>query len=210
VDRRGRGDSGDGRNYAAEREYDDIVAVVDALDPPVLLFGHSFGAICSLEAALRTDRLDGLILYEPPMFEGQAASPEKVQRLEELLATGDREAVVSFFMQDVAGLSPTAFEAIRASPAWTGRVAAAHTLSRELKAVVNYRFDPERAAQLSIPALLLLGGDSIPPYGAVIARLQETLPDARTVVLPGQNHNAMDTGPDLVVDAVTEFWREIG
>jgi pimeloyl-ACP methyl ester carboxylesterase len=80
VDRRGRGDSGDGRNYAAEREYDDIVAVVDALDPPVLLFGHSFGAICSLEAALRTDRLDGLILYEPPMFEGQAASPEKVQR----------------------------------------------------------------------------------------------------------------------------------
>lgn len=37
VDRRGRGDGGDGPDYAIEREYDDVAAVVDAADALVLL-----------------------------------------------------------------------------------------------------------------------------------------------------------------------------
>src|SRR5690349_18162579 len=51
VDRRGRGGSGDGPRYALDREFDDIAAVVDAIGAPVMLLGHSYGAICSLEAA---------------------------------------------------------------------------------------------------------------------------------------------------------------
>lgn len=50
VDRRGRGASGDSRSYRIDREFDDIAAVVDTLEAPVLLFGHSYGAMCALEA----------------------------------------------------------------------------------------------------------------------------------------------------------------
>ena len=57
VDRRGRGQSGDVGAYAIEREYEDVVAVVDSLPVPVNLLGHSFGAICSLEASLRTSNM---------------------------------------------------------------------------------------------------------------------------------------------------------
>jgi pimeloyl-ACP methyl ester carboxylesterase len=39
--------------------------------------------------------------------------------------------------------------------------------------------------------------------------LMKTLPNARTVVMPGQRHIAMDTGPDLLVGAVLDFWRDI-
>lgn len=41
VDRRGRGASGDAADYAIEREYEDVATVVDAIDEPVNLLGHS-------------------------------------------------------------------------------------------------------------------------------------------------------------------------
>src|SRR5438270_592473 len=51
VDRRGRGASGDDPDHAIEREFEDVAAVVDAIAEPVHLLGHSYGAICALEAA---------------------------------------------------------------------------------------------------------------------------------------------------------------
>src|SRR3970040_231447 len=51
CDRRGRGASGDASPYALEREFEDVAAVVDGIGGPVDLLGHSYGAICSLEAA---------------------------------------------------------------------------------------------------------------------------------------------------------------
>jgi pimeloyl-ACP methyl ester carboxylesterase len=68
MDRRGRGGSGDSTEYAIEREFEDVATVVNALDGPILLFGHSFGAVCALEAAMRTDKLAGLVLYEAPVW----------------------------------------------------------------------------------------------------------------------------------------------
>ena len=50
VDRRGRGESGDAAEYALERELDDLARVVDSLDGPVDVFGHSFGASVALAA----------------------------------------------------------------------------------------------------------------------------------------------------------------
>ena len=62
VDRRGRGGSGDTAAYAVEQEFDDIAAVVDSLGEPVHLLGHSYGALCALEAALRTRAVRTLML----------------------------------------------------------------------------------------------------------------------------------------------------
>ena len=52
MDRRGRGHSGDNPVYAIEREFEDVVAVVNAVGAPTLLFGHSYGAVCALGAAM--------------------------------------------------------------------------------------------------------------------------------------------------------------
>jgi len=96
VDRRGRGDSGDSVPYAIEREFEDIAAVVDATGEPANLLGHSFGALCALEAALRTRMVRRLVLYEPEIHP-PAAAPfpgEHIQLLAALLAAGDREGVL--------------------------------------------------------------------------------------------------------------------
>ena len=70
LDRRGRGGSGDAGQYAIEREFEDTVAVVNSIEEPIFLLGHSYGALCSLEAASRTAHLRKLILYEPPIPTG--------------------------------------------------------------------------------------------------------------------------------------------
>src|SRR6187402_34232 len=45
VDRRGRGNSGDTKSYAPEREVEDVLAVLASFEEPVALLGHSSGAI---------------------------------------------------------------------------------------------------------------------------------------------------------------------
>src|SRR5690606_7278675 len=67
MDRRGRGASGDASEYHLLREAEDIAAVIEAIGEPVHLLGHSYGALCCLEAAPLTDKVSKLILYEPPL-----------------------------------------------------------------------------------------------------------------------------------------------
>ena len=66
IERRGRGGSGDSEDYAIEREFEDVAAVVDSFGEPAFLVGHSYGAICALEASLLTPGVRKLVLYEPP------------------------------------------------------------------------------------------------------------------------------------------------
>ena len=49
--RRGRGDSGDTRPYAVEREIDDIAAIIGTAGGSAHLFGVSSGGMFALEAA---------------------------------------------------------------------------------------------------------------------------------------------------------------
>jgi pimeloyl-ACP methyl ester carboxylesterase len=130
IDRRGRGRSGDADDYALEREYEDVAAVVECAGGDVSVLGHSYGGICALEAGLLTDRIRKLILYEAPM--GFLVSPPHVvQRLEALLEAGQRDELVAYFMQEVAGLSSEQVELLRSLPAWEARLAVADTIPRE-------------------------------------------------------------------------------
>ncbi len=207
VDRRGRGGSGDADDYTIEAEFDDVAAVADSVGGPVDLLGHSYGALCSLEAALRIRHLRRLILYEPPIpTQGHTLYPrEAIAKLRSLFDAGEREAMVSAFMQDIVHMPTHELQLLQASPAWQGRIAAAHTLLREVSASNAYVFHPERFRGLQIPALLMLGGDSPAFFGAAIEALHAALPNSRIVVMPGQQHAAMNTAPDLFNKEVLSF-----
>jgi pimeloyl-ACP methyl ester carboxylesterase len=210
MDRRGRGASDDSDDYHIEREFEDVAAVVDSLDQPVDLLGHSYGAICALEAALLTPKLRKLILYEPPIPVGgvEVHPAGWLERMQALLATGDREGVVTTFFREVVRMPPHEFELFRASPAWPARVAAAHTLPREL--LNQYHFDGWRFAAMTTPTLLLLGGDSPPLFQAGVEAVDAALPNSRIVTMPGQQHIAIDTAPDLFTHEVLAFLHAPG
>jgi pimeloyl-ACP methyl ester carboxylesterase len=209
MDRRGRGSSGDAQEYSLEREIEDVESVVQAVGEPLVLLGHSWGGICALEASGSgriTDALEGLILYEPPIPVGTEIYPPGVlDRLAALLESGEREAVVTTFLAEVVRVPADQLELMRAEPVWADRVAAAHTLVREVRADDEYRFEPDRWRQLDLPTLLLLGGDSPPFFGAAIEALHSALPNGALRVMPGQQHAAMDTGPELFVHEVVRF-----
>jgi len=204
LDRRGRGASGDSPVYALAREAEDVAAVAEAAGHGASVLGHSYGGVCALEAALLTDAIGRLVLYEAPV--GFLQTPaEVVARLNALDVAGAHDELLALFFAEVAGLPPEQIELLRGLPAWANRVAAAHTIPREERANREYVFAPERFASLNVPTLLLVGGDSPAPFAAAAAALQSALPDCRTAVMPGQRHAAMDTGTDLFLAEVFGF-----
>jgi pimeloyl-ACP methyl ester carboxylesterase len=89
-------------------------------------------------------------------------------------------------MRELVWATPEVVEYMRSLPAWQARVAAAHTIPRELRAEDAYRFDPGRFKELKVPTLLL-SGEGSPDYMAAINKaVDEVLPDSRIVVMPGK------------------------
>ncbi len=206
VDRRGRGSSGDTEGYALEREVEDLHSVIAAIDEPMFLLGHSYGAIVALEAALRVESLRGLILYEPPLNVGQDRVPtDLADRLDALMASGDREAVLVTFLEEGPRYSPDVIAAQRTRPDWPRRLAYAHTLPREVQAVNRYTFVPKHFTKLHVPCLILLGSDSPPLFQHATKALDMALPRSEVVIFEGQHDNAMVTAPSLFATTVHDF-----
>lgn len=101
------------------------------------------------------------------------------------------------------------FETYRRLPMWKVRIQLAPTIPRELAIDRSYRFDSEKFATLRIPTLLLLGGDSPPLFQRAIEAVNSALPTSTVVSLPGQQHIAMDTNPDLFVNEVLRFLQRL-
>jgi pimeloyl-ACP methyl ester carboxylesterase len=120
IDRRGRGESGDAEEYEPEREFEDIAAVVESIDEPVTLIGHSAGGFYTLEAALRTDNLSGLVLYEPAMpVNGYNIGSEAVRaEMVSLLEAGEIEQAYILFFEEIAKWTPEEVDAVRSAPTW--------------------------------------------------------------------------------------------
>jgi pimeloyl-ACP methyl ester carboxylesterase len=204
MDRRGRGQSGDADYYAFEREFEDVAAVIDSAGDAVDVLGHSHGGVCALEAALLTESVRKLVLYEAPVG-FVVAPPHTVQRLEELAEAGERDEVLSVFFREVVGAPEEQIDMLRSLPAWEGRLAAAHTIPREERVNRQYAFEPDRFRELRVPTLLLEGGDSPEPFREADRALKAALPDCQVVVMPGQRHTAMDTAPELFTSEVLRF-----
>lgn len=206
IDRRGRGESGDTAPYAIEREFEDIAAVIDSIDEPVNVLGHSYGALCVLGAALLTTNIRRMILYEPYIYYGMDVYPPGVADLiEALVDAGDRDEAVSVMFRELVRMSDQEIEELRALPSWKVRVAAAHTIARETRAEEQYVFEPDVFRRLTIPALLLQGGESPDFLKQSTALVHRTLPDSRIAVMSGQQHIAMNTAPGLFASEAIGF-----
>lgn len=211
ADRRGRGSSSDiapGTPYDIAKEYEDVAAVAAAAPDPVILFGHSYGGLASLGATPLIDRLAALIIYEAPVLEGRGIATELLARFDAAIAADDREAVMKLFCEEVVRVRPGDIAALRASPAWPARIAAAHTIPRELRATENFSLAAAHPERISVPTLLLHGGDSPDFFKAPMARLAAAIPHAKAIALEGHQHVAMDTAPEMLVEIVSEFWTE--
>jgi pimeloyl-ACP methyl ester carboxylesterase len=204
MDRRGRGRSGDTADYGLARECEDIKAVLSVAGPRAHLLGHSYGAICALEAALRVP-IGRLVLYEPPLpiagpLVGAALEPYRAA-----VADGQLEEALTIGLRDIVHLSAHTLAVLRATPLWNRMASLTPTWTRELEVVDRLGPSLDRYAHLSAPTLLLLGTATAAHHQMAAAALSKILPNVRTVQLPGEGHVAHLTVPDIVAKAVTDF-----
>jgi len=121
YDRRGRGDSGDTKPYAVEREVEDIEALNDEAGKAVYIYGHSSGAALALEASMRLgNKIKKLAMYEAPYRidpEAKRVWKEYIKQLAEMLAANRRGDAVALFMKLVETPADQ-IEAMRHAPEW--------------------------------------------------------------------------------------------
>jgi pimeloyl-ACP methyl ester carboxylesterase len=197
VDRRGRGDSGDGDRYSLEREFEDVKAVVGEAGRDAVLFGHSYGGLVSAGAAVRLGRLPRLVLYEPPMG-GVLADDAWIERYEAHLAAGERNAAVRVFMHDVGGYSHEELNDMEGTPIWQARLEVAPTAPRELRAERDFALDRLGLQGLALPCLLLVGSDSPEWARRSTDAFAAAIQAAEVHTLEGQGHGAAISAPELL------------
>ena len=219
IDRRGRCDSQDsrpGEPYEIDVEFDDLVAVVEAVSDaehaggPVDVVGHSYGGRIALGAALRTDRIRRLVVYEgaPPVPWGrgyQDADAGTLRRIEALFAEGERDEALTTFMREIVGMPEPDLAAYRADPIWPRRAAAVQTTIRELRAETSDAASLAALGEVRQPVLQILGGASSEPFAEATRALDARLADGRVITIDGARHAAHHTHAAEFVAAVEAF-----
>ncbi|MCH7812354.1 MAG: alpha/beta hydrolase [Chloroflexi bacterium] len=209
MNRRGREGSGPSLEHELAREFEDVVAVVDAIGEPVHLLGHSGGALCAMGATLLTDLLRSLILYEPPDVNTIPNAKRLRELIQELIDKGRAEDAALTFLRTGPGVPEEDIERLKQSPIWPRIVALAPTLPTELDAIIGYELETSRFAALNIPLLLLVGSESPQRLRALSDDLARIVPNAQVRELVGQQHGAHIDAPELFVSEVVKFLERV-
>ncbi len=209
YDRRGRGDSGDTLPYAVEREVEDIEALIEEAGGSASVYGMSSGAVLALEAARRLP-ITRLALYEPPFIVDDSRSPvpeDYVKQLTELVSSGRRGDAVEYFMIEAVDVPAEYVAQMRSAPSWQGMEALAHTLAYDGAIMGNMLsgnpLPAERWASVTLPTLVMDGGDSPVWARNAVQTIVDILPNARRRTLAGQTHAV---APEVLAPVLVEFF----
>lgn len=209
IDRRGRGASRDAGAYRLEREYEDVAAVIDAvagirLTCTATRTGRSWHLERRRSRRISADWscMRGWPVPDPSIY---ALPAEVMERMNHLLAEGDRDGVVEALFRAVEDVSDEDMAALRSAPSWPGRVAAAHTLPREIAGETRARLEPVQAAKIRVAVMLMTGEESTDPAKTEVDAVAAALPDARLLVLARQQHIADILDPQTFAKHLLEF-----
>jgi len=211
---RGRGLSGEHPNLSFGRLVDDVLAYLDSIGEPTGLVGWSLGAGLALVAAgAQPDAVATVAAVGPGMpglmdEQERAAFGEAVARTGELAAAGDLTAAVRAF----AGFVFNGEEIAVAEGAGYFEAAARYvpTMLNFFRQQMAYEGPmPDDLAVLgaiSAPVLVLPGSASKSYESASARHLADHVPNARIHEIPGAGHAALQTHPEALAEALTEFF----
>jgi pimeloyl-ACP methyl ester carboxylesterase len=213
YDRRGRGDSSEVKPFAVEREIEDIQALIEAEGGSASLWGWSSGGALALRAAGAGIGVERVSVYEVPFMvtpEAKRPTPDYGERLDELVAAGDRSGAVAHFMRNAIGIPAPFVALMRLMPVWKGAKATAHTLPYDWAALGRHTMygaplDVEEWASVTVPTLVAYGAKSPAVLQEGSRALAEVLPDAELRRLEGVSHNVK---MNVLAPVLAEFFTE--
>lgn len=196
YDRRGRGESGDTKPYAVDREVDDLAALIEAAGGSTALYGTSSGAGLSLAAANRlgAQKVTKMVLYEFPIFtdSSRRVDPSYARVMDELIASGNGAGAVKHFMKNGVGVPGFAIFMMQLMGVMKKMAPVAPTLAYDTRIVTpywTYKVPPASTwSNATMPVLEIGGGKSPAWMQNAQSAVAAALPNATHKTLPGQNH----------------------
>lgn len=208
YDRRGRGDSTDVQPYSAEKEVEDIAALVNAAGGSAYLAGLSSGAALALHAAAAGLNVPKIALYEPPFVYEKNSEKSRINHsanLKEMLAADRRGAAVKYFMVKMVG-APAIFGFImQLMPMFKKLKAVAHTLPYDTAIMGDFTTPAEKISKITIPTLIMGGGKSPETLKSAVKSVAAALPNGDLRWLEGQTHNVSAA---ILAPILTEFFNQ--
>ncbi|MCP2369857.1 pimeloyl-ACP methyl ester carboxylesterase [Agromyces terreus] len=193
VDRRGRGESGDTRPYAPEREAEDLAAVIEAVGGGASVLGHSSGAVLALFAASQGVPVTHLFLSEPPFHfgEGEPAA-DLPERLQALVDTGETAEAVTTFQREGVGLPDALIAQIRESPLFDSLVPLAQSVVYDALLTRQVSTPTEAMTRVDLPVTIFRGEPTFPVLVRSTDLLAAAMPGAELVVVPESHDHSVD------------------
>lgn len=176
------------------------------------IVGHSSGGVIALQAALdRPDLVAGLILLEPAPSpsgpEGADLGERVVGPAMAALGTGGVAAAATIFLDGVCGDHWASLPVLRNGDGARAQLLsdAAYFFDDEIRAAIEWHLDPDDAATLTRPVLIVHGARSperTRAYAETAALLRDMLPDARCVELADLGHAMPLEDPPRIAELV--------
>ncbi len=195
----------DPETFSIDDEVQLVEHVLDRVDGPAHLVGHSYGGVVALATALRhPQRVRSLALHEPVVFQLALAGPlapvgAEITRMVELLAerveAGAPAAAAEHFIDYWRG------EGTWAALPERGRQAAARVIPKlpvELRAMLRSPYTLRDYGTIRSPVRLLAGTVGRAAARRVAELLATAFPDGSLQLVAGAGHMAPVTHPQLV------------
>jgi pimeloyl-ACP methyl ester carboxylesterase len=209
YDRRGRGESGDTKPYATQREIEDLAAVIDAAGGFVAIYAISSGVVLALEAANTIPGITSMVLYEAPIFTDttrRAVPTDYVQRMNQLVASGDNAGAVKHFMQNGIAIPWFGILMMQLFGMFRKMAVVGPTLPYDTAFVTplwTYKPIPaNRWSNVTMPVLTMGGSKSDAWMQNAQKAIAANLPSAEHRTLEGQNHMV---APTAIAPVIKEF-----
>jgi pimeloyl-ACP methyl ester carboxylesterase len=194
-------------------EVDDLLALAAAIGEPIVIVGHSSGAVVALETVVRDPApFLGCVVYEPPLLLGSPIGVVRgVADARAALAKGRPGSALRIFATRMVGMP--------AAVGWLMPVLV--RVNAKVRSLVPRQIDDQEAlnrlgnrldayALIALPVLLLTGGRTPRHLRDRTDRLADVLPAARPVaVMPRQGHAANERAPAEVARLVGDFVRSL-
>ena len=195
-----------------ENEANDVLAVAAAAGEPVVLVGHSSGAVVALEAALAAPvPFAGMVLYEPPVAVTEPLGGDALVRAKAALAAGDPGRALQIHLREIVR-APGLFVRLLplVGPLWRQVTMFAPGQIADDVNLESLGVGIRRYAALNVPALLLGGARSPKHLSARLNALAAVLPNVDSVViLPRQGHMANTWTPGKVAHIIEAFAERV-
>lgn len=198
----------DGKPCSIAQEAADVLAVARAVGEPVLVYGHSSGAVVTLEAlaaSASSSPFVGAVLFEPPALIRPPVEGERevLRRARAAITAGKPGRAMRIFVRQAVGLplwQATLFGAITSVVPRTRRLAPSQI--DDLEALQDLGIRLETYAGIAVP-IVLLGGDRSPANLAErLDALKHVMPHSERVVMHRRDHGADLRAPEDVARAV--------